>query len=401
MSSTVEKAHIADKHQVQAKEVVPFSLPGWHVPSRYSPYALPSNHRLNYVPLSSRYNPQSSLQYPTVPSNIDYSAYSHQNPSVDWTRASYVGSYSPYPDDEDTGPYSSHPPPYILPNTDPMTTANSYYVHAQNVRPHPGTLWPEPQQCMPQQSSHLPASAYTVTAEPPQPFYNAGLSGNLPSDRTLPTPISARSMAVPQTNPTDGFPVSSSTQRNSTFWSSDPATSAHTQAEMNTNPEHSHDTRRNTSYSIQDLASYNQMGMAEALPTTALLSPLPLSSTNQAHAPSTAAHDSQHQHQHHLRPSVRIVTSHDQSPTSTSESTSVTYDYTGSLAGRGPQQQQQQLRSASGGHLSNGSLYCRTQSMLARREPAPDDCSPDCSGGCTTDSARASVTSISNTSSGH
>jgi hypothetical protein len=58
-----------------------------------------------------------------------------------------------------------------------------------------------------------------------------------------------------------------------------------------------------------------------------------------------------------------------------------------------------QMRSTSG-QLSNGSLYCRTQPMVTRREPVPEECSPDCSG-CPTDSSRGSVVSISNTSSGY
>ncbi|KAK4946104.1 hypothetical protein LTR10_014906 [Elasticomyces elasticus] len=388
----LENVHSADKHQVSSQEAHSL-FRDFQGPPRYSPYSLPSNHRLNYVTLSSRYSPQSSLQYPTVPSNMDYGAYAHQAPSVDWTRASYVGSYSQYPDDEDTSPYSSHPPPYILPNTDPMTTANGYYVHAQNVRPHPGTLWPEPQQCMSQQTSHLPSSAYTVTTEPPQPFYSAGLSGTLPSDRILPTPVSARSMVVPQPNSTDSLSASSSTQRNSTYWSSE-AHSLPPQVDMATNSQQSHESRRNTSYGMQELASYNQIGMGEALPSTTLLSALPLSANHhQTLTSGPATDDSQHQHS-----KVRTLSSHDQSPTSNPESTSVTYSYTGSLNGLGTQQQ---LRSASSGHLPNGSLYCRTQSMTSRREAAPDDCSPDCSGGCPTDSARASVTSISNTSSGY
>ncbi|KAI1620967.1 hypothetical protein EDD37DRAFT_140042 [Exophiala viscosa] len=396
-ANCINAGHAETCHFLRVQSEDYYSLVGkMHTPPRYSPYSLPPNHRLNYVTLSSRYNPQSSLQYPTVPSNMDYGPYAHPAPGVDWTRAPYVGSYSPYPDDEDTSPYSSHPPPYILPNTDPMTTANGYYVHAQNVRPHPGTLWPEPQQCMSQQTSHLPSSAYSVTTETPQPLYNGGLSGTLPSDRILPTPVSARSMAVPQTNSTDTLPVSSPTQRNSTYWSS--AHHIPGQVDMATDSQQSHDNRRNTSYGMQDMASYNHIGMGEVLPSTSLLSALPLSASHdQTLTSRTATDDSQHQHQHQ-HSKARAVVSHDQSPTSTQESTSIAYSYTGSLSGRGTQQQQ---RSASSSHFSDGALYGRTQPLVARRDTAADDCSPDCSGGCPTDSARASVTSISNTSSSY
>ncbi|KAK5302331.1 hypothetical protein LTR14_000580, partial [Exophiala xenobiotica] len=377
--------------RVASMDAGSFGFRGWHSPHRYSPYSLPSNHRLNYVPLSSRYNPQNSVQYPAVHPGIDYAGYATPSPSVDWARTSYVGSYSPYPDDEETSPYSAHPPPYILPNTDPMSTANGYYVHAQNVRPHPGALWTEQQHCISQQGSHLPTSAYSIVAEPPQSYHATGVAGNLPSDRILPTPVTARSISSTQPSSLDCIPNSVSTPRSSAYWPSDSATSAqHVPAQVDSNAgQEQSDERRCAAYSIQDM-TYNHLTMGDGLPTTSVPAGLRLN-VDEAHASPATVHtgggNTQAQHCDSRK------SSHE-SPQANQDNTSIAYGYTGLMTGRSSQ-----MRSTSG-QLSKGSSYCRTQPMVTRREPVPEECSPDCSG-CPTDSSRGSVVSISNTSSGY
>ncbi|EXJ87541.1 hypothetical protein A1O3_04501 [Capronia epimyces CBS 606.96] len=377
--------------RVSSIETAAFSLRGWQGPSRYSPYSLPTHHRLNYVSVPSRYSPPNSLQYPTVPASVDYGGYANPSPNVDWTRTPYGASYSPYPDDEEPSPYPSQvqPPPYILPHTDPMSTTNAYYMHAQGVRPQHSVLWPEPQHCMPQAGSQLNNPAYAAATQGPQPVQALGIPGHSPSDRILPTPVSARSIVSSSVNPMDSTPDTSSSHRSSTYWTGENNTSTHQPTvQVDTGGARESSTERtNRSYRLQDMP-YAHMGLNESLASTSLPQGLPVV-VNEAQ-PSTTAGTPEESHAPNLN--SRNV-SHD-NLTATPENTSAGYSYTDPMAGRSSR-----LRSTAG-RLSNGSLYCRTQNMVARREPAPDDCSPDCSS-CQTDSTRTSVISMSNNQSGY
>ncbi|EXJ83596.1 hypothetical protein A1O1_07219 [Capronia coronata CBS 617.96] len=268
-----------------------------------------------------------------------------------------------------------------------MSTTNAYYMHAQGVRPHHGSLWPEPQHCMPPANPQLPSSAYTTAAQAPQPVQTMMIAGHPPSDRILPTPISARGMVSTSATHMDNTPVSSSSQQDSTYWTGENTTPTHqSSTHVDTGATQEGPSERTTnSYRIQDMP-YAQMGLNEALAPTSLSHSLAVP-VNDAPA-SAIAHTPEDSH----IPNTSSRPLSHESLKATPESTSGTYSYTDPMVGRSSQ-----LRSASG-QLSSGSLYCRTQAMVARREPAPDDCSPDCSS-CQTDSTRTSVISIGNTSS--
>lgn len=347
---------------------------------------MPATHRLNFVPSSSRYPPQSPVTYPTVHSNVDYGAYGTSTSSVDWTKAPY-GAYSPFPDDEETSPYTSHPPPYILPNTDPMSSASGYYVHTQNFRPHPGTLWSEQQNCLPHQN---PSSnpAFTIVTEPQQSYAATAAVGNLPSDRILPTPFSARGTGSTHASSLDSVPNSASTQRSSMYWSPDSGTSTqhiHSQVDSDASQEQLDDSR-NASYSLHDM-SYNHMALGDSLSTSTLPVGLSLTADVQHSSPTVASAEGLQAPRSHMQTSR-------ESPKSHSDNTSVTYGYTALMTSRSSQ-----MRTASS-QLSNGSLYCRSQPLVTRREAIPEGCSPD-SSGCQMDSTRGSIAAISNVSSGY
>ena len=272
-----------------------------------------------------------------------------------------------------------------------MSTNNGYYVHTQGDRPHPNSLWPEPQHCIPQPSSQLSNSPYTVSTEAPQPFHSMGAVTGLSSDRILPTPVAARNYTSAQISQVDSVPVSTQDQRNSSCWTNETTTASHqalSQIEGHTIQEPSNG-RRNTPYRIQDI-TYGQMATSEALSSNNNSSGLPLSCNETQLSPQTGTLEEGQQIP--IRSNNRKVSR--ESLKSSPENTSLTYSYTGSLSGRSSQS-----RNASG-QLSNGSLYLHTQSHVQRREPTSDDCSPDCSQ-CPSDSTRTSITSVSNTSSGY
>ncbi|OQV06060.1 Fungal Zn2-Cys6 binuclear cluster domain-containing protein [Cladophialophora immunda] len=361
-----------------------YGFRAWHGPPRYSPYSLPAHHRLNYVSVPSRCSPQSSLQYHPVPSGIEYGGYTNQSTSVDWGRAQYVGPYSPYPDDEGTSPYTTQPPPYILPNTDPMSTNNAYYIHGHGVRPHPGSLWPETQQYVPQPNAQATSTSYTMPNEAPQSFQTIGAGGSLPSDRILPQPISARSY-IPTPASSVDLPISAVSQRSQSYWNGDSATSVQQmspQADSN-GAQEQHNARENISYRVQDL-TYGQMGLGEVLSATSVASgeQLVVNEAQPAVATTAPAEHTLSQH------SSLSAVSH-QSLKSSVEDHAATYGYKGSANGHSSQSM-----SASNQSFT-GPFYGRA--MVPRPESGSDDCSPDCSSCQTTESTRTSITSINNT----
>ncbi|KIW88102.1 uncharacterized protein Z519_11212 [Cladophialophora bantiana CBS 173.52] len=361
-----------------------YSLRGWHGPPRYSPYSLPTHHRLNYLSVPSRCSQQNTLQYHPVPNGIDYGGYTNPSPSVDWGRAQYVAAYSPYPDDEETSPYTSQPPPYILPNTDPMSSNNTYYAHSLGVRPNPTSLWPEAQQFVPQSNSQVTTSSYTMPIEAPHSFQTIGIVGNLPSDRILPHPINARYASTPGSSV--DLPITAVNQRSQGYWHEDsdtPVQQIPSQVESNGGQEQ-HSTRDNISYRVPDM-TYGQMSLGEVLSATSVASGDPLA-VNESQAPATTAPTEDTLSQH----STLGAVSH-QSLKSTMEDHAVTYGYKSSVNGHSSQP----TRTSS--QPFTGPFYGRV--MVPQREPGSDDCSPDCSSCQTTESTQTSVTSISNTSS--
>jgi hypothetical protein len=344
---------------------------------------------MTYIPVTPRYNTPTAIQCPTVPSNVEYGSYAGSAQNIDWTRASYVAQYPSYGEEEDTSAYSSHPPPYILPHTDPMTTRNGYYVNPNGVRPQPGAIWPDHQQVLIQQSSNLSTTPYAQSTEAPQPFQSIGVATNLPSDRILPDPIRAPNYLAAAQPTTDTLTVPNQSQRSPGCWNNGAPTSiAHvnSQVEMDASRVQSSE-QRNPPYRLQELA-YGHLALNEALSSTPISNGLSTGIVEpQPTAPGLTTED------HHCQPPSQRTVSQD-SLRSASEGPSVSYGYTSAMSGRASQ-----LRSTSG-QVSAGLLYCRTQPVVSRRESGSDDCSPDCAS-CPTDSTRSSITSMSNASSGY
>ncbi|KIW19155.1 hypothetical protein PV08_03448 [Exophiala spinifera] len=375
--------------RVSSADVGTFGPRGWHSPLRYSPYSVPSTHRHSYVPSSSRYTSQNSVTYPTVHSNIDFAPYGATTPTADWTKAPYVGTYSPYPDDEETSPYTSYPPPYILPNTDPMSSASSYYVHTQNVRPHPGTLWSEQQSCLSQQNSSLSNPTFTVIPETQQSYAATAGFGNLPSDRILPTPFSARGTSSTHASSLDSVPNSASTQRSSMYWSPDSvASTQHIPSQVDSDADQEQlDDRRNASYSLNDM-SYSHVALGDSLSTGILPVGLSLPADAPHTPPTVTSAEGLQAHQ-------SLVQRSRESPKSHLDNTPATYGYTALMTGRSSQ-----MRSTST-QLSNGSVYCHSHPLLTRREALLDGCNPADSSGCPVNPTRNPTTGISNVTSGY
>jgi len=328
------------------------------------------------------------MQYPTAPTCMDFGAYTTPSPNVEWARGTFAGPYPSYTEDE-TSPYSSQPPPYILPNTDPMSASAGYYIHTQGVRPSPSSLWPDQQHCIPQQSSQLSNPAYTGPTDASQPFQTIGICSGPPPERILPTPIIARNYFSTQIPAIDNIAVPTHGQRNAVGWNTDTTTPAQqnpTQMDGSDAREQASE-RRNTGYRIQELP-YDHMSLNESLAANSVPTLLPLVVSEVHSSPQEVTPEETQQQ----CPGMGMASGESLKPNP--ESISVVYGYTGSVGGR-----ISQLRSASG-QLSNGALYCRTQNLVSRTERAPEDCSPDCSN-CPTDSTRTSVVSMSTSSSGY
>ncbi|KAJ9616372.1 hypothetical protein H2200_000090 [Cladophialophora chaetospira] len=337
--------------------------------------------------MPSRCAPQSTLQYHTLPSNVDYNTYTHQSTGVDWRPpyVAHVGPYSPYPDDEESSPLITQPPSYMLPNTDPMSANNTYYMHGHGVRPHPSSLWSEPQQYVPQPASQLTGFPYTMAQEAPQSFQTIGTAANMLSDRTLPQPVAARSYMPTPASSID-IPVSASTQRTPSYWHSDTGTSVNqlpTPVEVSPTQEQASE-RSVLPYRIQDM-TYGQPSFSEGISVTSA-SPGTYLVMNEPQPPSGVASTGNVS----TRTSLSMLTSENHKPST--ESSSVTFNYPNSLNGRIPQ-----MRSSSS-QLRPGPLYCQT-ALPPHREAGSDDCSPDCTSS-QTESTRTSFTSMTSTSAG-
>lgn len=335
----------------------------------------------------SRCAPQSTLQYHHLPSSVEYSPYPHQSTSVDWRPpyAGHAGPYSPYPDDDESSPLLSQPPSYMLPNTDPMSANNTYYMHGVGVRPQPSSLWSEPQQYISQTTTQPTGLPYTMPHDTSQSFQTMGPIGALASDRILPQPITARSyMPAPASSIDIHMPTPS--QRTHSYWHSDTGTSVHqlpTPVEASPSQEHGSE-RASLPYRIQDMR-YGQVNLGEGLSGTTASSSSYLAMTDPQ--PSTAVSSLGGSSSQSI---LGLITSENQKHNT--EGTAATYSYPSSLSGRTPP-----VRSASN-HLRPGPLYCQT-TTLPRRDLGSDDYSPECTS-CQTESTRTSFTSIMSTSAG-
>ncbi|RVX72725.1 hypothetical protein B0A52_04123 [Exophiala mesophila] len=385
--------------RVQSYEAAALHLRTWPAQQqqhhhRYSPYS----HPLRYTPVpAARYSPSNSMPFPSVNSPVDYGGYGASSPNVEWSRAPFVNQYAPFGEEDDSNLYSTQPPPYILPNTDPMTisASSACYANSYVVRQQSGSLWPDTQQPLSQQGSQMSNQTYAVPTDASQsPLQALGITSNRTAERTLPAPTVRASayMPAPVTN-IDATLLTSSTDRQSTSWSHDTSTTPpvlSSQVETANGQDHVSE-RRSAAYRLQELA-YGHIPMCDDMSATGL----------QSHTPGTLHEETNPSVEPPTQGSSRTCRrtfSHD-SPRSGTDNVTASYGYTNGLAGRNLQ-----VRSSSG-HLSNGVLYCRTQPPVSRRESAPGDCSPgtvtsvDCSN-CPTESARSSVTSISNSSSGY
>jgi len=270
-----------------------------------------------------------------------------------------------------------------------MTARNTYYVNSNGVRPQPGAVWSDQQQTLIQQNTILPTTPYAQTTVAPQSFQPVGTATNPPSDRTLPDPIRAPNYLAAASSTMDNLTVTSQGQRNATCWGNGASTSAVSmspQVDMAVSRAQPSE-QRNTSYRLQELA-YGQLVLNEALASTPISEGLPTGMIEpEPSALGSASEDHQSQ-----PPSQRTVSQ--ESLSSGSEGSSVSYGYTSAIAGR-----TSQLRGTSS-HVSAGLLYCRTQPTVSQRESGSEGCSPDC-GSCPTDSTRSSITSMSNASSGY
>ena len=346
-----------DISQVQSLEFGHLGLQGSYTPRRYSPYSYPPHHRMNYISVASRCAPQNQLQYQPLPSSVDYGAYNNPATSVDW-RPPYsgqAGSYSPYPDDEESSPYTAQPPSYMLPNTDPMSANSSYYNYGHGARSHPSAHWSEPQSFISQPASQLTGVSYALPHEPPHPVHSFGSVGNLPSNRTLPEPITARSY-FPAPASSNDVPMATLGRR-SHYWHDNTGSSVHqlpTPIEATLSQEYSRG-RGGLPYRVQDM-NYSQTSLSQGLPS-APSGAYPTSNERPHSATAVPTEDV---------PSQQSLLSlmNPEAQKGNAETSGLSYDYAPSGTCN-----TSQLRSASG-QLRPGPLYCQTtmlpQMKLAR-----------------------------------
>jgi hypothetical protein len=375
-----------DNKQVQSFVASQIGYRDNYASHRYSPYPLPSHHRTSYMPMPSRAGPPSTLQYHALPGSVEYNPYTHQSTTVDWrqTYSPAVGPYSPYPEDEDSSPYTAQPPSYMLPNTDPMSTTSSYYMHGHGVRPHPGTLWSETPQYLAQPASQLAGIPYSMPSETSQPFQLLGAGLNLTSDRLLPQPITTRSY-MPTPAPSIDVPIPTAGGRHHNYWGSETTETAQqlpTPMEPSSNQAQAL-SRESIPYRLQDLP-YGQTAVGERVAANSLPSSSYLSSNEPQSVSRTATADEAPAHQ------TGLDISAPQPQKSNTDGASISYNYLNSLSSS-------QLQNGSL-HLRPGPLFCQTE-MLPRRSSGTgsEECSPDCTSS-QTESTRTSLTSMTSTS---
>lgn len=219
----------------------------WHGGERWQPYAHPSAYRQNYPTSNSAYGqPIQACQ--GLHAAMECSPYQPTPSQSSWSRANSYSSYSPY-ESEATGSYSTQPPDYMLPDTNPMTQHNTYLGYSHSHKPHSAYVWSEqPIQVAPQSAAQLTPSAY------PDPVLLSGSSasyvsgptrndhfppllnttaGSLITDRTLPNP-STKAYSAATALSYDAHPTSAVSQRSSVTWSGTEASSSSSQVSSHT-----------------------------------------------------------------------------------------------------------------------------------------------------------------------
>ena len=392
-------------------------------PMRYSPYpSYTSPYRSCYASSPSSYSPSTHPTYQNMQPGIDYNSYSAPSHSLSWSRSnSYSSAYSPY-DTETTSPYTSQPPSFILPNTDPMSNGNPYLVNPYTTKSQSSQIWSEQATSIthPQSASQVMAAGYALPSSDALLTYNSNqnsantalrsdhtlpyqtLSNQQPptlgSDRTLPNPsvrtyLPSGSSSLDRTA-LEGLPLSAVSHRSSLGsslgWQTDTASSSShlsSQTSVSSNGgSQDFGTDRAAMHRDSHDMGYTYLGYScsphAAHPSSTIDT---ITQDNQATQPSlhTVGADASAQR-------CRTTSSEGQhdSPSATASSS---YGYTGVTPAR-----TSQTRSASG-QLSNGATYTRAQPSITRREGGTEECTADCTG-CQASSNRASIASINNIS---
>jgi hypothetical protein len=378
-------------------------------PMRYHPYSYSSSCRYPFAPSSSSYSPGHST-YQSAQNGVDYSSYGGPSQCGSWTRSnSYASPYSPY-ESESTSPYSSQPPSYMLPNTDPMTNGNPYLVNPYSTKSHANQMWAEQPSStnQSQSASQFMAASYSLPSSDSLITYNnsasTSLKADLPyqavsnqqpialnGDRTLPTPA-ARTYTSSTVSTLESLPMSALSHRSSigSGWQTEISSnsshiSSHTSCSSAGGSQDFGADRPITHRDSQDL-TYSYIGYGNSpqstLPSSGLSTVVNNNTqSSQAPLPMVSAELGSQRCR-----TVSNETSHE-SPGGVSSS----YGYTGATVTRSSQ-----TRTASG-QLSNGETYTRANPSLTRRESAAEDFVADCSG-CQPSSNRASIASINNMS---
>ena len=382
----------------------------WHHSNRWQPYGHSSSYRHSYAASHPSYSPQSHATYQGLRGGIDFSPCSQTSQHAPWTRGSY-STYSPY-DSESTSPYSSQPPSFMLPDTNPMTQGNSYLVNPYMSKPQSSQVWPEsaasvslhpPSQLStsmyPEQAClvYNTGSAYgssLAKGEQAMPYpptaSGAGLAHPM-NERTLPTP-GGRVYSLGTAAAHEAQPTSAYSHRSSIGWSADGSSnSSHISSQTSVSSGSiSHDYHADgnrTDHGSQDL-SFNLLGFAG--------SPQALSSSHPL-----AMHTNDNAISHTQLPSAiaelgtqrcRTVIEEEDRAHESPSTLAPAYGY--AVA---PMSRNHQPRGPSG-QLSNGSTYTRAhQSTLSHRDSGTDECGPECSSYQPVDN-RASIASINNVS---
>ena len=392
-------------------------------PLRYQPYpSYNSPYRSCYASSPSSSSPSVHSTYQNVQPGVDYGSYGAPSHNLSWSRSnSYSSAYSPY-ETEATSPYTSQPPSFILPNTDPMSNGNPYLVYPYSTKSHSSPSWQEqPASAIPSQAASqvmaagyaLPSSdalmAYngthntantTLRTDQSLPYQTLGTQQPpaLSSDRTLPNP-SGRSylpsgIASVDRSTLDGLPLSTLSHRSSLGsslgWQTDTASSSShlsSQTSCSSNGcSQDFGTGRGPGHRDSTDLGYNYLGYSN--------SPQPSHPTDtlgtiisDGHAAQPLLSSAGPEIGSQRCRTISNEGQHD-SPSATASST---YGYTGVTVA-----QTSKIRTASG-QLSNGTTYAQARPSISRKEAGTERCTADCTG-YQTGSSRASIASINNLS---
>ena len=340
-------------------------------------------------------------------SGVDYNYNTPQ--TVAWSRPGSYSTQYPY-ESESTSPYSSQPPSFMLPSTDPMGNGNPYLVNPYGGKSQPAPNWSDQTSGLPSTQSAsqvisagyaLPSSEALMSFQSPQgpaisnlraeqalPYQTLSNQqpSTLSSDRTLPNPYtrySSSSMNSTERPNMENAPLSAGSHRTSVGslgWQTDASSSASSGVSSQTScssvgGSQDYGTERPMIQRESQDLGYSYIGYGSNQETPLLnmgdnqSSQLQVSDINTALA------------------SQRYRTLPDESSHHSPSNTSSTYGYTGATVTRNGQ-----TRTTSGS-LSNGVAYTRAQSSITRREP--QECGTDCAD-CQSGSSRASIASINN-----